>query len=240
MQILPETAAWPPVFTVRKSRQAKSLQLKISAEKGLEVVVPHRVSVNVELFLETHRAWIVGKLAEFSEVLPQKTSLPTKLHLLSIDQVWEVHYLAASGKPRCLPRPGQVLTVLGDLDNRVGCQKALTEWLREKSKSHLVPWLRRLSEQTQLIYANITIREQKTRWGSCSSKADINLNWKLIFLPPSVTQYIIIHELCHIRHLNHSARFWQLVAEFDPKFKQHRRELRQLSSRVGLWGMTLD
>lgn len=236
-----ESLAWPPEYTVRKSRQAKSLQLKISAEKGLEVVVPYRaIGVNIHQLLDANRAWIQGKLTEYRQVLPQQQRLPERLPLLAVDQVWQVHYVAAAGKPRCLPRPGNALTVLGNLDDVVGCEQALKDWLRDKAKSHLVPWVRKLSVETQLICANVTVREQRTRWGSCSSKADINLNWKLLFLPERLARYILIHELCHIRHLNHSARFWQLVAEFDPHFKQHRRELKQLTSRIGLWGIQHD
>ncbi|MDQ2993396.1 MAG: M48 family metallopeptidase [Pseudomonadota bacterium] len=241
MQTNTDTLAWPPEYTVRKSRRAKSLQIKVSPEKGLEVVIPYRAAVgNVEHLLESHRPWILRKLAEYGPTIAQHENLPTQLDLVAIDQLWQIEYLSATGKPRCLPRPGQVLTVVGDLQNQQACRDALQDWVREKAKSHLVPWLRKLGAEMQLIPRNVSIREQRTRWGSCSSIGDININLRLIFLDARLANYIFIHELCHIRHQNHSARFWHLVAQYDPHFQQHRRELARLSARLGPWGLNSD
>ena len=79
----------------------------------------------------------------------------------------------------------------------------------------------------QFRWTGLTIRNQKSRWGSCSRKGNLSFNYKLAFLPPHLADYIIVHELCHLRELNHSARFWELVARTLPNHRTLRRELRK-------------
>lgn len=75
-------------------------------------------------------------------------------------------------------------------------------------------------------YHKITIREQKTRWGSCSSKGTLSFHWKLILAPPLVLDYVVVHELCHLTHMNHSKAFWDLVASVMPDYKIRRKWLK--------------
>ncbi|HKK54113.1 MAG TPA: M48 family metallopeptidase [Patescibacteria group bacterium] len=82
------------------------------------------------------------------------------------------------------------------------------------------------SKELALDYRKISIRDQKTRWGSCSKDANLNFNYKIILLPEHLQDYIIIHELCHLQELNHSKKFWDLVATICPDYKKHRRELK--------------
>lgn len=82
-------------------------------------------------------------------------------------------------------------------------------------------------------YKRIFIKNQKSCWGSCSEHGNLNFNYKLLFLPPHLADYVIIHELCHLAELNHSPRFWSLVAEVCPEYKKHRRELRGIRMRAG-------
>lgn len=76
-------------------------------------------------------------------------------------------------------------------------------------------------------YGRITIREQKTRWGSCSSAGNLNFNWKLILLPPEVLDYVVVHELAHRREMNHSEKFWRVVEQVLPDYKERREMLRR-------------
>lgn len=81
--------------------------------------------------------------------------------------------------------------------------------------------------------SRISIRNPKTRWGSCSEKGNLNFSYKLLFLPDVLADYIVVHELCHLAELNHSAKFWQLVAKTLPDYKERRKALR---NKKGRWG----
>ena len=76
-------------------------------------------------------------------------------------------------------------------------------------------------------YGRITIREQKTRWGSCSSKGNLNFNWKLILAPPEVLDYVVVHELCHLKEMNHSKAFWDEVGKVMPEYETYKLWLKE-------------
>jgi predicted metal-dependent hydrolase len=84
----------------------------------------------------------------------------------------------------------------------------------------LGPWLERLSLETDLRFQRLQIRRQRTRWGSCSRRGTISLNACLMFQPPEVVDYLLIHELAHTRHMNHSRRFWRLVESHQPRWRE--------------------
>lgn len=81
---------------------------------------------------------------------------------------------------------------------------------------------------------HITIRDQKTRWGSCSSKGRLAFNWRLMLAPPVILDYVIVHELCHLAHMNHSREFWQCVGTIIPDYKEHRKWLKEHGQELTL------
>lgn len=88
------------------------------------------------------------------------------------------------------------------------------------------------NEHYGFTYNNVTIRRQKTRWGSCSRDGNLNFNAKIIHLPPHLADYVIVHELCHVKEMNHSDRFWNLVAQVLPDHKERRREIRKCYNAI--------
>ena len=83
-----------------------------------------------------------------------------------------------------------------------------------------------------VTWNRITIREQKTRWGSCSSKGNLNFNWKLMLMPENIIDYVVVHELAHRREMNHSSRFWEIVASQIPDYERRRKQLNELGMRL--------
>lgn len=228
---------WPPAYRLRKSRRAKYLQLKVCPQKGLEVVVPYRFGeYNLDDLLRTHRHWIEKRLKIFYAKVEYPTGIPDKIMLSMTDELWTVKRIAAVGSAKVMSRPDNTIILVGDVDDSDHCQSVLKQWLKHKAKSLLTPLLDLLSAETGLPYNKVTVRDQKSRWGSCSSTGNIALNYKLIFLPMPLARYVIIHELCHTRHFNHSKRFWALVAQFDPNFMTHRREINAGYRDLGPWG----
>lgn len=105
---------------------------------------------------------------------------------------------------------------------------------RQAAKEYITKRADYFADQLGVSYCTITIRDQKTRWGSCSSKGNLSFNWRLILAPPKVLDYVVVHELCHRREMNHSPRFWALVQSMMPDYKQHRKWLKENGDRLVL------
>ncbi len=97
---------------------------------------------------------------------------------------------------------------------------------KEKARALIEKRVRELNVSYGFAYNKISIRNQRTRWGSCSSKKNLNFNYRLLFLPTELRDYVIVHELCHLREMNHSKRFWALVGETIPNYKELRKRLK--------------
>jgi predicted metal-dependent hydrolase len=98
---------------------------------------------------------------------------------------------------------------------------------KEKALSLVQEKVSCLNKAYGFSYNKINIKRQKTRWGSCSKKGNLNFNYKIIFLPENIRDYIVVHELCHLEELNHSKKFWDLVAKIIPDYRQIRKELKK-------------
>lgn len=104
--------------------------------------------------------------------------------------------------------------------------RRLYEAHKESARTMVLDRIRHFNTHYGLPIKKIAIRNQKSRWGSCSRKGNLNFNYKLTFLPPELRDYVIVHEICHIKEFNHGRGFWQLVAETVPEYKEMRKQLR--------------
>ncbi len=121
---------------------------------------------------------------------------------------------------------GQQLLVYGDVEEIGRVVDALRRWLARKTREHVVPWLTTLASDRGLPVDGVAIRSQRTRWASCSAKGVISLNMRLLFLPQELVRYALLHELAHIREMNHSRRYWTLLESFEPNYRALDSELR--------------
>lgn len=104
---------------------------------------------------------------------------------------------------------------------------SLKKWYRERAREIITPLVEKYCYTLGVSYNRISIKAQKTRWGSCSSKKNLNFNWKVILTSSFLIEYLVIHEVCHLVHLNHSRDFWNLVATLDRDYKVHKKELQK-------------
>lgn len=188
-------------------------------------------------FLEQHRAWVEKRLAHYQRPpQPHDTEdLPTKIILPALEQHWQITYLPAQKTKLRANHHAQTLVVEANGQTRDKTVQALQKWLQQYAHQVLADRLFDWSERMNLPYKKVQIRRQQTRWGSCSSQGHINLNAKLMFLPAECIDYVIVHELCHLVHMNHSRRFWALVAKHYPNYKAAKYRLAQAKHRIPSW-----
>ncbi len=105
-------------------------------------------------------------------------------------------------------------------------KKAIENFYRKKAGEVIHDRLQFFNEHYGFSYNRVTLRNQKSRWGSCSAKKNLNFNWRLIMAPIEVIDYVVVHELCHLKEMNHSARYWALVKETLPNHKEARKWLK--------------
>lgn len=235
------TADWGPV-SLKISRRAKRVTLKLSVRGGITVVAPRYFRKSqLPALLEEHKDWLTQTRNRMLSELKSNDGTPLgqaprKIELRAIREEWAVRYRPSfDGKLSVGSIYPGCLLVTARREDVSDCEAALRAWLRERAKRRLPPWLDRISEEFGLPYKRATIRNQRSRWGSCSRQKSISLNQKLMFFPPRLVRYLMIHELCHTIHLNHSSRFWHLVEQCDPLYKKHERELRSAWRYVPLW-----
>jgi predicted metal-dependent hydrolase len=248
-----------PDYKIRVSQRAKHVSLKISVEGELEVVVPPGFDcADLPEILERRREWIMkarsrvmsaakSTAADWTVAKPDVILLRWRstnlsdvncpdIHLDKSIESWSVAYRPSAGnQTRCIPSLNSRLTIRGNTEQVSACQAVLRQWLSHRAHRELIPWLRQLGYELDLPCRYISIRGQKTRWASCSSEKDISLNYKLLFLPQPMVHYVLVHELCHTVHMNHSNQFWALVGDKLPDYKRWVAELKTGWRYVPRW-----
>lgn len=224
----------PPV-QVRHSSKAKHLQIRVSPWKGVEVIVPRRRSASdVQAFVTGQRDWIRRAWRRLLKEYPEAGALrlPEIIELPLLQDSWKVHYVA-QGRLR---ETGGLLVVPHDGDS-LATALMLQTWLKKKARNVLPARLSRWSARTGLSPEKVVIRGQATRWGSCSSRHTISLNFRLLFLEKQQVDCLLLHELCHLRHLNHGKHFWALMERHMPGARERDRALGEGWKQVPPWGL---
>jgi predicted metal-dependent hydrolase len=229
-------------YRIRHSPKSKNLRLKVTREEGLCVVVPPGFDEKkIPAILERKKVWIsdatkqVNTTRRFLEPRPS-THLPETLKLTALGETWPVVYRedAARTVLRIRAEQGKLIVTGAVMDRAVVIRK-LKDWLRLRVREELFPVAESIATKHSLSVNGLLVRSQRTRWASCSSKRNLSLNTKLLFLAPDLVRYVLIHELCHTVHMNHSHDFWRLLASYEPGFKQLDGSLRNAWRCVPQW-----
>jgi len=221
-----------PSIQIRRSARAKRLRLVV--KPGLiELVAPLGAPESQALaFLHRHRQWAEDKVREMDDrirhleqpaVFMTGSTLPWQGReiplVINEDAVARVHV--------CIDRAVLISVPKGLGKARADVAKqALFNWVRRWLRGQVERLAERHALRFELHPRRIRVKQMKTRWGSCGPRNDININWLLAFAPESVLEYVVVHELCHIRVRNHSLEFWSLVAQHIPDYRNERQWLR--------------
>ncbi len=228
-----------PAYELQISHRARRARIKVTPLGKVVVVIPAGVDpAVVPRLLTAKQPWlqrVLQQLAAKQRTLPAAQSLqPDRIVLVAIEESWRVEYV---GSRSTHPLAAETTRCLYLNQHASASENAsrLRHWLQQRARQTLPAWLQQVSEELNLSFARVQIRGQKTRWGSCSSRGTISLNRNLLLLPAMTVRYLLIHELCHTRYMNHSPGFWQLVADCMPDYRQHERILREASRNLPLW-----
>ena len=240
--VVDETARQDFKYRIRENRRAKRIILRVTVAHGLEVVIPSAAARrHIPEVLAKNRTWIERALKKLCDermaANRELQSPPTDISLPAVAELWTVtqeHIVGAP--PRIEERALHHLHLRTDPRDG-GWQTVFRTWLIARAEKAFSVWLKQLSERTRLTYSRITVRLQKTRWGSCSRSGNISLNARLLFVAPEIATYVLLHELCHTKELNHSIRFWKLVERFEPNWRKLDRALTDASRSLPRWAL---
>jgi predicted metal-dependent hydrolase len=236
-------------YTVRLSKRAKYLRLTISLEKGIVVVVPiamnnRKIQQIVPQFIKEKQVWLhqaVKKLrASGISARPiDECHLPELIQLKALGQSFSIRYITATlltdTDLELKMLAEQQLEIRGNLKHKKSIFALLENFFKDYARIFFKQKLDQYSEQFNLPYNRLTIRAQRTRWGSCSAKKNINLNYRLLFIDEELLDYILVHELVHTVQMNHSPAFWSHLEALMADARVRDRQVNQETKNLPCW-----
>jgi predicted metal-dependent hydrolase len=213
------------IVRVRESERARTARIILGPRRPLEVIVPRGTSdSDVDGFLEQKRRWIERKVAAAREVVARAP----RLTLNRYGVVW------LEGRALAVERRNGRRAVAAMSDGRLvvsgsaaGSGAAIERWYRREARRRVEAVVRREADRLGLEYKSISIRDSRTRWGSCSAQRNLSFSWRLAAAPPEVLEYVVVHELCHLRVPSHQKPFWRLLEMTLPGWQARNRWLRE-------------
>ncbi|MCA1585952.1 MAG: M48 family metallopeptidase [Acidobacteria bacterium] len=208
-------------MTFVRHRRARRYIIRVLADGTVRVTLP-RCGTRREAtaFLQRSHPWIAREQAK-----RRASGLACRAwregSLVLVDG--ELHAVSIRGAPPDLiVHVGDTLVARGVDVDATDARPTVERWLRSRAVSELGPRLLALARAHAVTVTRVSVRDQHSRWGACSPRGAITLNWRLVQVPPFVREYVLLHELMHCRELNHSRRFWRHMAEVCPRFRDAR------------------
>jgi predicted metal-dependent hydrolase len=205
-------------YTVRRSERARRVRITVDAARGVEVVVPRRAGEReAAAAVAELRPWIERRVADLQRVQAAVAARGDTVPFLG-----ETLLLRPDqGRSRVHRRGSQLLVPADDP------VPALERWYRRAARGEIAARLDRACAQAGTSYEKLTIRGQRTRWASCSRSGAMSFNWRLLLAPEPVLDYVVWHEVCHLEVMDHSPRFWALLARHCPDYRERARWLKR-------------
>jgi hypothetical protein len=226
----------PINYQLIRSNRRKTLAIQIK-QGNVVVRAPHFLNKSeINSFIDRKRDWLRQKIAQQQAALLEKPALFTQGCTVYSEGIAKILYVAYQTKSVVYENENTIFVYLSNRitkhlntkqDQQKAIKNALEHWFKQKALIYLPQRLKVMSAHCGLSANELHIRLYKARWGSCNAKGKISLNYLLMMLPSFVIDYVIIHELCHLVHLNHSANFWSLVSTNCTDYKKAKEWLKQ-------------
>lgn len=206
--------------------RAKNLKLRVLPNGSLQVTTPRWTPQwQIKHFITQNQDWINKQLAHLPKPsdknqVPAAVQLFGRLYQLKIKYDHQLPIGLHIFDDFLILNPANPDLIDGQWHQIF--QKQLDRFLKKTARAYIFPRTTELAKKMHITYGRISLKEQSSRWGSCSSMGNLNFNWRLVHCPPDVIDYVVIHELSHRQEMNHSRAFWQLVESYDPAYKLHR------------------
>lgn len=216
-------------LTVKNNRRAKRISLRLNQSQRLFVLtLPNRVSLKRGLaFVNTKEEWLLRNWQN----LPNRTPFADGETIPFLGHELTIHHQPA--KRGVVEIDGDRLLVSGDARH---LKRRLTDWLKAEARRLLTHLAEQKAAELHVTVKRITVRDTQSRWGSCSAKGNLSFSWRLIFASQQVVEYIVAHEVAHLKEMNHGPRFWRLVEKLCPGYEKHVLWLRKHGGKLHLIG----
>lgn len=210
-------------------RKRKTMEIRIKPPEEILVVAPKGISKeNVIKAVQGKADWIVKKLSEYESLKNRKLEKDyiDGESFLYLGNNYPLQIIEAKYKiPRVMFEENAIKVYIRSVEDE-NIKKALEKWYRDRALEVIVQRIKYYQQYFKVSPTSIVVKEQKRRWGSCTSKRKILFNWKLIMAPLPVIDYVVVHEMCHLVHMNHSKDFWNLVESILPDYKERKKWLK--------------
>ena len=223
---MPEGDAIPYLL---ERRPRKTVGMRITPE-GLVVHAPKRIALSeLERLLRSKANWIRRKLDALQPIEPLRWQDGMTLHYLGEPLVLRLQQATRS---RIEYAAGALHVALPTLEDEEAIARKVVQWYRQQALADFARRLERLSSGFGAAHSRLFLSNAGSRWGSCNSKAEIRLNWRLMQAPPHIIDYVAAHELAHLKEMNHSARFWAVVEGLCPGYRSAENDLKAWSVKL--------
>lgn len=201
-------------------KDKKNISIKIDNNGDLIIYAPIGISYKyIENVLTKKQKWIISNI---NKIKSSYINNEDKIIFLGNEYFPKIEI----SNSESISIDGKFIIIKANNLNFDYVNALLVNWYKEQSKTIVIQRVDELARKYCLVPSKIIIKNQKSRWGSCNSKKEIRLNWRLILMPYYVMDYIIIHELCHLEHMNHSKGFWGLVKSYNPNYRKSEKWLK--------------
>lgn len=219
----------PFEYIIKKHSRAKSLKIKIDSNGSVVVVAPRFLpKFLIDQFVKKNQNWVIENTK--SQTSKPKLNSPEFVYIFgkkyqkkldfSLTKKIGIHTWGENLIYNPISQP-KIETKEDQKKWDKKFQEKLEQFLKNTASHYIITRTHKIAEKMDLKFNKITLRKQKTRWGSCSSQKNLNFNWQLAHFETKIIDYVIIHELAHLVHMDHSRNFWNLVEKYDPEYKKH-------------------